>query len=467
MSSIPMSRVCNRASCAMLLAGLVVLFVGNGMARSDLVASANGANSTSTTPQTTVGTTPINITAASVNGSSGIYDLNSVVYLTNSSATAQTVTAQYTVGGTGVGQTFSLQLAAGASQSVSIPQQVTAQPGTATVGLRVIDTTGGAGNTVTINSSSLAVTGYTVNGGTATVSAPGSSNLPTTTIPSATPPITPVSVANVGGAGSQGLVSVNSALSIINSSGAVQSVSAVYTVDGTATGSAFSLTLPGSGSTLVALPSQLTLTPGTTHTIGIQITDTGGAGISIGAGSTISATAYKTSGGAPSATGQKAANQNLGSDQNLTFLGSMTAVQLTIPALSANGATFYDANASIMLSSFNGSAASFSAQYMDGTTPLGPIFTLNLPANGVANFSLPEQFSTASLTPGTTLSVLLSAVGGSAVFNLDADTLTLVAHNNVPGVSTPEPASLSLAAMAAMAFGAAAYKKRKSSKVQV
>jgi hypothetical protein len=365
-----------------------------------------------------------------------------------------------------------LSLAAGASQTVSVPQQITGLPATATVGLQVIDKTGSAGNTVTVNASSLAVTGYTTNGGGPTVSAPGSANLPTTT-GTITGSIIPVSVAGVGGAASQGQIGVNSALAINNSSGAAQTVSVTYTVNGVASGATYSLTLPGNnGSTLVAVPSVLSVAAGSTNTIGIQVTDTGGAGITIGAGSTISATAYNNSGGAKSATTATAANQQLG-NQNLSFGGMLTPISVNVPTASTNGVGFYDVNASIMLSAGQTTPSTFTAQYMEnGVTPLGPVFTITLPGNplggpgAVATFSLPEQFSAAQLTPGTALSVLLTSTGSSS-FNVDADTISLVAHNFVPGVSTPEPASLSLAAMAAMALGAAAYKKRKSSKVQV
>ncbi len=154
---------------------------------------------------------------------------------------------------------------------------------------------------------------------------------------------------------------------INNSAAAGQTVSVTYTVDGVASGSTYSLSLPGNnGSSLVALPSILNVIAGSTHNIGIQVTDTSGAGITIGAGSTISATAYSTSGGANSASTSTAANQNLTpKPQNLTFDGTISAIGTTVPTASLNGVSFYDVNASIMLSSASTSASTFTAQYMD------------------------------------------------------------------------------------------------------
>ncbi len=89
-----------------------------------------------------------------------------------------------------------------------------------------------------------------------------------------------------------------------------------------------------------------------------------------------------------------------------------------------------------------------------------------MPGNGVSTFSLPTQF--ASLTPGSTVTLQLSSVGfDTPNINIESSTLSLISHNQNPQVSTPEPASMSLAAMAAMAFGAAAYRRRKQGKVEV
>jgi len=456
MSSFSTYRLRAGTPAAMILTAAAALFVGNAQVRSDLIATANGSVVSTATPQTTSGSTPINITTAPVTAN-GLYDVNSVLYLSNTNAAAQTVTAQYTVGGSAVGTAFTVVLpgsaTASALQTVALPQQMNLAAGSNQVGLRVINTTGTGG--VTITGSSVAVTGYTTNG-ISTANGPGSANLATAQ-PAGTGIVTNLTVAVPGNASAQGLYSLNSALTINNNVGASQTVTARYTVDGIASGASFAVTLPGSGTSVLSLPTQLTGLGTAAHTVGIQLTSSGGFGsISVASGSTLYATSYNNTGGSPSVTAATANGQNLG-NQNLSLGGTLTAIALTVPT--AITPTFWDVNGSIMLSSSQAGNQSLTAQYLVNNVATGPIFSLTLPGNGVATFSLPTQF--AALTAGTSVAIQLSTPG-TAIFNIDADTLTLVAHNQNPSVATPEPASLSLALMAAMAFGGAAYRRRKN-----
>jgi len=444
---------------ALMMSAAVALFVGNAPVRSDMV-SANGSVVSTGSPQTTSGNTPINISAGTVNGN-GLYDVNSVLYLTNNNAATQSVTAQYTVGGSVVGTPFTVSLPGSgtpsALQTVALPQQMNLAAGNNTVGLRVINSTGGAGG-VTITGSSLAVTGYTTNG-ISSANGPGSANLPTSRDAGGTGSVLGLQLAVPGNANAQGTYSFNSAVTILNKVGANQTVTAQYTVGGIATGPSFSVNLPGSSTSVLALPTQISGLGTSGHPIGLQLSSTSGAGsISVLAGSSIYATSYNSIGGVPSAALAQTNGTNLG-PQNLAFGATLDAITLVAPA--SNNPSFWDVNGSIMVSSSAVGSQNLTAQYQVNGVLTGPVFSLTLPNNGVSTFSLPTQFT--SLLAGSTVGIQLSTTG-SANFNLDADSLTLVGHNRTPSVGTPEPASLSLAAMATMAFGAAAYRRRKNKK---
>jgi hypothetical protein len=464
MSSLHTPRVRPGTTAAMFLSAAAALFVGNAQVRSDLIPTANGSATSTASPVTTSGSTPINITTSAVSGN-GLYDVNSVLYLTNNNASTQTVTAQYTVGGSAVGPAFTVNLPGSgtlsALQTVALPQQMNLSAGSNTVGLRVINTTGGAGS-VTIRGSSLAVTGYTTNG-ISTANGPGSTNLATNTNAGGIGPVTNLTVAVPGNANAQGVYSLNTALTINNNVGANQTVTARYTVDGTATGASFAVNLPGSGTSVLTVPTQISTGLGTTaHTIGIQLSSSSGAGsISVQAGSSIYATSYNSTGGTPSVSVATNSGANLGG-HNLTSGGFLTAISTVVPT--ASSPTFWDVNGSLMFTNVSPDAQTLTAQYLVNGVAQGPIFSVALAANGVGAFSMPTQF--AALTAGTSVAIRLSTPG-SPEFNIDADSLSLVAHNRNPSVGTPEPASMSLAVMAAMAFGAAAYRRRKNGKVAV
>jgi hypothetical protein len=466
MSSFHTPRLRPGTTASMLLAAAAALFVGNAQVRSDLIPTANGSATSTASPQTTSGSTPINITTGPVSGN-GLYDVNSVLYLTNNNASAQTVTAQYTVGGSAVGTAFTVVVPGSGTlsplQTVALPQQMNLSAGSNTVGLRVINTTGGVGG-VTIRGSSLAVTGYTTNV-ISTANGPGSANLAANTSAGGTGPVTNLTVAVPGNANAQGIYSLNTALTINNNVGANQTVTARYidTTNGNAPlGSSFSVNLPGSGTSVLTLPTQITGLGTTAHTIGIQLSSSSGAGsISVAAGSSLYATSYNSTGGAPSVSVATNNGTSLG-NHNLTSGGLLTAISTVVPT--ASSPTFWDVNGSVMFTNTAPTNSTLTAQYVVNGVATGPTFSVTLAANGVGTFSMPTQF--AALTAGTSVAIQLSTPG-SADFNIDADNLSLVAHNRNPSVGTPEPASLSLAVMAAMAFGAAAYRRRKNGKVVV
>ena len=463
MSSLPMNRFRTGKSAAMFLSVAAALLMGNAQVRSDLIATANGSAVSSGTPQTTTGSTPININAGAVSAN-GLYDVNSVLYLTNNNAAAQTVTAQYTVGGVATGSAFTVVLPGSgtlsALQTVALPQQMNLSAGSNQVGLRVINTTGGAGG-VTITGSSLAVTGYTTNG-ISSANGPGSANLATNTSAGGTGPVANLLVSIPGNASAQGLYSLNTSLTINNSLGAPQLVTARYTVDGTATGTSFALNIPGTSTGVLTLPTQISGLGAGAHQIGIELKGNGAGSITVASGSSIYATSYNSTGGSPSVVGATVANQNTTGDHSLLFGGTLTAISATVP-VGATSPTFWDVNGSIMFHDVSGSASPMSliAQYLVNGIAQGPSYTVNFGANGLGAFSMPTQF--ASLIAGQSVAIQLTA-GGSVDFAIDSDSLSLVAHNQNPSVATPEPASLSLAAMAMMAFGAAGYRRRKNNK---
>lgn len=479
MSSFPMFLIRCRTSCVMVLAGVVALSLGNGTARSQLMPSATGSQLFLATDQALAANGFRDITIASAPGASGLFDASGVVYLANG-AGASTVSAQFIVNGQAQGTPVLVSLAANSSTTIAVPQQFTGQPVAVPVILRISNGTTGSG--VTVNAGSgLTVTGYALNGDGPTASVPGSYNQTTNTaiftgtFPAQPPtPPTVLAVANVGGANSTGLFSLNSAITVINNNANQQTVSARYTVDGTATGPTFQMTLPaGAGSTtLMALPTQLSLAAGSTHTIGINITDNSGLGISVKAGSTISATAYNTSAGVASAVGAHNENQLPIAPINIP-LGGTAASGLTLTVPTSTNNTFYDVNASFMLLSGVSTNPKVFAQYtvtdaLGNATPIGQQFSLNLATtNNTTTFSLPEQFAAATLIAGRTLGVQFSTPDASATFTIEADSITLIAHQQVPTIATPEPASLSLAAMAALAFGGAAYRKRRKAEMPV
>jgi hypothetical protein len=130
----------------------------------------------------------------------------------------------------------------------------------------------------------------------------------------------------------------------------------------------------------------------------------------------------------------------------------------------------------LLNSAGTGTANTITAQYVIGGTngvfsdgtPVGPVFTtvLSGAAGSVAELYMPDQIAASLLPAGTSLAVMLVDAGDPTKLTIEADSLTLIAHNSVPNAATPEPASMSLAAMAMMAFGAAAYRKRKAGRVQ-
>jgi hypothetical protein len=410
--------------------------------------------------------TPLNISAGTVNASSGLYDTNAVLYLANSNAAAQTITAQYLINGTPSGTIFSVTLPANgvtnANQTVALPQQLILTPGNNKLGLRVTNSTGGAG--VSITGSSVAVTGYVNNGGSDTATGPGSTTL-SNPVNGGGGGLTGLTVAVPANANAQGFYSLNTALTLTNLNLANQTVMARYTVDGAATGSTFTTTLQGSGSSVVTLPTQLSGLGTGPHTVGISLTGTGGAtSIQVAAGSSISATSYAATGAVNSATGITASNQLTGF-QPIIGGGTLPDVAFVTVPTTPNTPTFWDANGSINILNNVGTAVAIAAQYAINETGVGPLYTLTLPGNGVSTFSLPTQF--ASLTPGSNLSLQLSSIGfATANINIESSTLSLVSHNQNPTVvAAPEPASMSLAAMAAMVFGAAAYRRRKQGRL--
>ena len=481
MSSLTSSNDRCKVFGAMVLAGFFALCLGSERANCQPIASANGNQAFVTTPLIlTTGSESAAINVASVAGTSGLYDVNGVLTMSNAGA-AQTVTAQYFVNNVATGPLVTTVVPANAtSTTIAVPQQlVTTQPN-ATVSLHLNNTTGTAAVTVG-NGSGVTVTGYTSNLPPA-ASAPGSANLATTLLtPPTNVPLPGLTVTVPAVASAQGLYSLNSSLFINATSGATQLITAQYTVDNALKGAAFQVSLPGSGSTMLALPSQLTGLGAGTHTIGIQVSGASGL-FSVGAGSSLSATSYNAASGVNSTTAAQVNNAGIGfqsASLNASFIPQAQnppgAFFVTVP-VNGTPASFYDANAVLM---FSGTAqqtlpVTISAQYLingtvansftDGTLT-GPTFTTVLAAgaNSVATLYMPEQF--AALTSGKTLAVMLT-VNGATDWNIDADSLTLIAHNNVPNAATPEPASMSLAAMAMMAFGAAAYRKRKAGRVQ-
>jgi len=452
----------------MILAGLMALSIGNGTARCQLIPSANGAQNFlgADTPLPASGFTDISI--AGVPSVSNGYDISGVVYLLNGGG-ASTVTAQYFINNQAVGQAFNVSLAANGATTLGIPQQFNGQPSNTQVRLHITNGSGGSGVTLGAGSG-LAVTGYNQNGGTATSPLQGSSTQAANSA-SFTAPQNFVTVANAGGAFATGLFSLNGAVTLINNNAAPQTVTGQYIIDGSTTGQpTFSMTLPGgvgTGTTLMALPTVVSLSGGTTHTIGVRISDPSGGGIIVKAGSTLSVTPYNSFGGTASAV---AATPNTNFMVGQTFspgIGGGTGVLGTVTVPTSSNTTFWDANASLMLLNTSGAAfpTSLTAQYTINGTGTGTLFNLTLPAGATTGtFYMPEQFAT--LTAGAALGVQILA-NSSSQFVLEASSLTLVAHQQVPTVAAPEPASMSLAAMAAMAFGAAAYRKRRSAKVPV
>jgi hypothetical protein len=463
MPSLPSYMVRCRTGSAMVLAGLAALCIGTGTARSQLIPSATGAQSflSADTPLAVGGTQ--NISIAGIVANSGSYDANGVVYLTNG-GTASTVTAQYFVNNLAQGPAFSVALGANGTTTLAIPQQFTAQFSNVPVRLQISN--GATGSTVTLGAGSgMTLTGYSVNGDGPTATLPGSANLAANV---AVPPnpANPLTIASVGGTSATGLFSLNSAVTVINTAASSQTITGRYTVDTVAQGPTFQMTLPaGNGSTTVmSLPSQISLAAGSTHTFGIQISDVSGLGMTIKSGSTLSVTPYNTSGGTASAVGISGtvANQAI----TTAALGNPTPtnLQVTVPTTSNN--TLWDAAASLMIFNNDASLRTLQAQYSVNGTGVGTLFNVTLPASGVATLFMPEQFAAAALTAGTPLGILFTGNNASGInFTLEAGSISLVAHQQVPTVGVPEPASMSLAAMAAMAFGAAAWRKRRSAKV--
>jgi hypothetical protein len=453
----------------MILSAVAALFLSTAPARSDVV-SANGSSVSSGASQVLSNNT-ITINAANVDAGSGLYDLNSVVYFSNTSTTtAQTVTAQYQVNGVLVGNAFTVNVPVQATvnnpgvipgtTTVALPQQLHLVPGGNQVSLVLKNSTGGASLSVT--GSSVNVTGYSGNAG-GTANGPGSANLAAPVNAGGAGAVTGLTVNVPGNANAQGLYSLNTALTINNNLGASQTVTARYTVGGVPTGTAFAVQLPSSGSTVLNLPTQLGGLGTGSNEIGIQLTSTGGANsISVGTGSSIYATSYNTAGGVDTASGATAQNQLLGA-RNTILGGFLDTVSIVVPT-TPNTPSFWDLQGSIMLSSTQANSQSISAQYLVNGVANGPTFTLTLPGNGVATFSMPTQF--AALTTGQNIVLRLSTPNNSGNFTIDANSLSLVSHNLGPAVGVPEPASMSLATMAVMAFGAAAYRRRKNAKAQ-
>jgi len=448
----------------MVLAGLVALCIGNGTARCQIIPSAAGAQSflNADTPLAVNTTTNINI--AGVNAASGTYDANGVVYLANG-GTASTVTAQYFVNNVAQGPAFSLDLAANAAKTLAVPQQFLSQSSNVPVRLQISN--GATGSTVTLGrGSGITLTGYNTNGDGPSATLPGSANLASNSA-SFTTTLSPVSITGAGGANSTGLFSLNSAITVINNApaGQTQTVTGRYVVDSVLTGPTFTMTVPqGNGNTtLMALPTQLSLAPGA-HNISLQLTDTSGLGLIVKAGSTISATPYNTSGGTASAVGASVNNTFVNPNPiNLSIDNpSGNLIQLTVPT--GSNISFWDATASLMLNNLTGNTNVLQAQYTINNVGTGQIFNLTLPASSVATLYMPEQF--AALTAGATLGIQVTS-SSSASFNIESGSINLIGHQGVPTVAVPEPASMSLAAMAAMAFGAAAWRKRRSAKVVV
>ena len=227
-------------------------------------------------------------------------------------------------------------------------------------------------------------------------------------------------------------------------------------------GASYSVQLPNSGSTVLTLPTQLSGLGTGANQIGIRLSSTGGVdSIQVAPGSSIYATSYNTNGGINSASGAAAANQNLGPVAGLPVGGTKDTVSVVVP-VTPNTPSFWDVSGSIMLSSSVAGSQSISAQYVVNGIAQGPLYSLTLPGNGVATFNLPTQFS--SLTTGQSVLLRLSTPNNSGNFNIDSNSLSLISHNLGPVVGTPEPASMSLAAMALMAFGGAAYRRRKAAK---
>jgi hypothetical protein len=198
------------------------------------------------------------------------------------------------------------------------------------------------------------------------------------------------------------------------------------------------------------------------HTIGIELSSTGGAGsISVAAGSSLYATSYNTTGGVDAVSTSTADGANLGA-KNLTLGGKTTAISVNVPT--NNSATFFDVNGTVVVRSTAAGNFTLTAQYLINGVATGPIYSIDVSPAGVGTLTLPTQFT--SLVAGQSVAIQLSTPG-SAQFNLDADTLSVIAHNSVPSVGTPEPASLSLACMAALAFGGAAYRRRRQNKAAV
>jgi hypothetical protein len=454
------------SNVAMLVAGIAALLASNTQARCDLIPTANGSVVSTGSSTSLTGSTALNISAGTVNASSGLYDANSVLYLANTNpTTSQTVTAQYTINGTATGHVFTVTLPANgvttANQTVALPQQLNLTPGNNTVGVRVINSTGGSG--VSVTGSSVAVTGYVSNGGNNTATGPGSATLGTA-FPGGGGSVTGLTVNVPANANAQGLYSLNTSLTLNNLLGANQTVTAQYTVGGVATGSVFTVTLPGNGTQVLTLPTQLSGLGTGSHQIGITLGGAAGS-VSVAAGSSLYATSYNATGGVNSATGVTAANQLIGF-QPIIGGGTLQDVALVTVPVTPNTPTFWDANGSISILNNIGTAAAIAAQFAINEVGVGPLYDITLPANGVSTFSLPTQF--ASLTPGSKLSLQLSSVGfATANINIESSTLSLISHNQNPAASTPEPASMSLAAMAAMAFGAAAYRRRKQGRLEV
>ena len=138
MSSFPSFRL-RLSNFAMLVAGIAALLASNTEARCDLIPTANGSvvASGASTPLPTF----TDISAGTVNATSGLYDANSVLYLANTNGAAQTVTAQYVVNGSTAGQPlYTITLPASgvttATQTVALPRQLNLSPGNNTVAVR-------------------------------------------------------------------------------------------------------------------------------------------------------------------------------------------------------------------------------------------------------------------------------------------------------------------------------------------
>jgi len=449
----------------MTLSAAAALLFSAAPARSDVV-SATGSSVSSGSSQVLSNNT-ITINSATLNASSGLYDLNSVVYFSNTSTTtAQTVTAQYQVNGVLTGSAFTVSVPVmngvtnPGTQAVVLPRQLNLGAGNNQVSLVLKNSTGGASLSVT--GSSVNVTGYTSNGGVPTANGPGSATLAVFQNAGGIASVPGLIVNVPGNANAQGLYSLNTALTINNNVPASQTVTARYTVGGVPTGTAFSVQLPNSGSTVLSLPTQLSGLGTGANQIGIQLSSTGGVdSIQVAPGSSIYATSYNTNGGINSATGATAANQNLGPVAGLPVGGTKDTVSVIVPP-TPNTPSFWDVSGSIMLSSSVAGSQSVSAQYVVNGIAQGPLYSLTLPGNGVATFNLPTQFP--SLTTGQSVLLRLSTPNNSGNFNIDSNSLSLISHNLGPVVGTPEPASMSLAAMAIMAFGGAAYRRRKAAK---